>query len=406
MIEAHQSYSKNRIRFAVLSFFVAQGLCFSSWASRLTDVYNDFKLEDLLGFGILMFIIPIGKFIAIPSVGFLLPRIGSKKTVLISILGYVFSLLLAGWVPNLYALGVALFFFGVFWNMTDISLNTQAIEAERIYGKPIIATFHASWSFAACLGALIGFVMINMDIIPFHHFLIVAVIALLLTLFNYKCLQEKSPELESQEVIKTERKEEKKGKKWKLPEMLLIQLGLVWLVALIVENTMFEWSGIYFESVIKAPKSLQVGFLVFMVMMFTGRMLTNFAYRIWSKKTVLIVAGMLIFIGFFTSSFFINMSDHLVTKVIINSLGFMLIGLGISCVVPTLYSIVGEKAKTPVGLALTIMSGISFIGPLVAPILVGAVSKHFSMEYAYMLVGLLGLGIVLIVVTCRSFGKK
>lgn len=405
MTETHQPYSKNRIRFAVLCFFVAQGLCFSSWASRLTDVYNDFSLEDMLGFGILMFIIPIGKFIAIPSVGFLLPRIGSKKTVLISIMGYVVSLLFAGWVGNIYALGVALFFFGVFWNMTDISLNTQAIEAERIYGRPIIATFHASWSFAAVIGALIGFVMINMNIIPFHHFIIVAIIASLLILLNYKCLQEKSPEPEIAEVIRPEIKGEKRKGKWKLPEILLIQLGLVWLVALIVENTMFEWSGIYFESVIKAPKSLQVGFLVFMVMMFTGRMLTNLAYRIWSKKTVLIVAGMLIFIGFFTSSFFINMSDHLVTKVIINSLGFMLIGLGISCVVPTLYSIVGEKAKTPVGLALTLMSGISFVGPLIAPLLVGAVSKHFGMEYAYMLVGILGLGIVLIVMTCRSFGK-
>lgn len=406
MAETLQTYSKNRIRYAVLSFFVAQGLCFSSWASRLTDVYNDFSLQDLLDFGILMFIIPIGKFVAIPSVGFLLPRVGSKKTVLVSILGYVVSLIFAGWVGNIYALGVALFFFGMFWNMTDISLNTQAIEAERIYGKPIIATFHASWSLAACLGAVIGFVMINMEIIPFHHFLIIAAVAVTLILLNYKCLQEKSPEVKASEVVVSEVPKAEKTSKWKLPELLLIQLGLVWLIALIVENTMFEWSNLYFESVINAPKSLQVGFLVFMVMMFTGRMLTNFAYRIWSKKTVLIVAGMLIFVGFFTSSFFINMSDHLVTKVVINSLGFMLIGLGISCVVPTIYSIVGEKAKTPVGLALTIMSGISFVGPLVAPLLVGAVSKHFGMASAYMLIGLFGLGIVFIVITCRSFGKN
>lgn len=400
------NYPKKRIRLAVLSLFVAQGLCFASWASRLTDIRSDFKVEDFLYFGILMFMPPIGKFIAIPSVGFLLPRIGSKKTVFISILGYAISLVLIGWVTNIYALAVMLFFFGTFWNMTDISLNTQAIETERLYGRPIIATFHATWSLSACVGAVIGFVMINLNIIPFHHYILIAFIAIALVLFNYKYLQEKSAEDQEQEGIEQKaEKSEVPQKRFHLPELLLIQLGLIWLVALIVENTMFEWSNVYFESVINAPKSLQVGFLVFMIMMFTGRMLTNFAYSKWSKRTVLIIAGLLIFVGFFTSSLFIGFSDDMVIKVVINSLGFMFIGLGISCVVPTLYSIVGDKAKTPVGLALTIMSGISFVGPLVAPLMVGAISRHYKLEYAYLTVGVMGLIIVAIAIFTKTLRK-
>lgn len=400
------NYPKKRIRLAVLSLFVAQGLCFASWASRLTDIRSDFKVEDFLYFGILMFMPPIGKFIAIPSVGFLLPRIGSKKTVFISILGYAISLVLIGWVTNIYALAVMLFFFGTFWNMTDISLNTQAIETERLYGRPIIATFHATWSLSACVGAVIGFVMINLNIIPFHHYILIAFIAIALVLFNYKYLQEKSAEDQEQEGIEQKaEKSEVPQKRFHLPELLLIQLGLIWLVALIVENTMFEWSNVYFESVINAPKSLQVGFLVFMIMMFTGRMLTNFAYSKWSKRTVLIIAGLLIFVGFFTSSLFIGLSDDMVIKVVINSLGFMFIGLGISCVVPTLYSIVGDKAKTPVGLALTIMSGISFVGPLVAPLMVGAISRQYKLEYAYLTVGVMGLIIVAIAIFTKTLRK-
>ncbi|MBB4036918.1 MFS family permease [Dysgonomonas hofstadii] len=388
-IPAH--YSKQRIRYAVLALFIAQGLCFASWASRLPDIKNDYNVESFLHYGLLMFLIPIGKFVAIPVVGFLLPRIGSKKTVLISISGFAVSLLLASIAPGITGLGIILFLFGMFWNMTDISLNTQAIEVERIYEKPIIATFHASWSLAACIGALIGYGMINLGVSTFFHFFIITVVALAIILFNYKYLREPA--------IKTEKKEEKPlaGKKgFRMPEMLLIQLGLIWLLALVVENTMFEWSDVYFQSVIKAPESLQVGFLVFMVMMFTGRMLTNLAYRMWQKKTVLQIAGSLIFAGFVISSLFIGYSDSMVVKVIINSVGFMLIGLGISCVVPTLYSIVGDKAKTPVGTALTIMSSISFIGPLVAPLLVGAISHNYSLEWAYLAVGLLGACIIII----------
>jgi MFS family permease len=397
------TYSKQRIRYAVMSFFLAQGLCFSSWASRLPDIKNDFNVESYLHYGFLMFLIPIGKFIAIPLVGFFLPRIGSKKTALISILGYTIALFLASLMPNITCLGIAMFLFGIFWNMTDISLNTQAIEVERIYGKPIIATFHASWSLAAVVGALIGYGMINLKIGTFYHFALISLVAAAVILFNYKYLQE--PSVEVEKSVEKPKSEKVKTKGFRMPEMLLIQLGLVWLLALIVENTMFEWSDVYFQSVIKAPESLQVGFLVFMVMMFSGRMLTNMAYNIWGKKTVLQIAGGLIFVGFVISSLFIHTADTVLVKVIINSVGFMLIGLGISCVVPTIYSIVGERAKTPVGIALTIMSFISFVGPFLAPLLVGSISDAYGMEWAYLTVGLLGGCIVLITFSSAFKGR-
>lgn len=401
--EIPQVYSKQRIRYAVLSLFIAQGLCFASWASRLPDIKKDFNVESYLHYGLLMFLLPIGKFVAIPIVGFLLPRIGSKKTVLISIVGYALSLFVVSIVPGITGLGITLFLFGTFWNMTDISLNTQAIEVERIYGKPIIATFHASWSLAACIGAVIGYTMINLNVITFYHFLAMAAVAILIILLNYKYLQEPTALKEPKEVKIEE--SPVKSRKLYMPETLLIQLGLVWLLALIVENTMFEWSDVYFQSVIKAPESLQVGFLVFMVMMFAGRMLTNFAYTMWQKKTVLQIAGGLIFAGFITSSLFIGYSDTMIVQVIITSVGFMLIGLGISCVVPTIYSIVGDKAKTPVGTALTIMSSISFVGPFVSPLLVGAVSDAYGPKWAYLVVSLVGLCIIAAVSFGRSLKK-
>ena len=73
--------------------------------------------------------------------------------------------------------------------------------------------------------------------------------------------------------------------------MLLIKLGLVGLFALVVESAMFDWSGVYFESVLQVPKSLQIGFLVFMVMMTVGRFLANYAYQIWGKQRVLQLSG-------------------------------------------------------------------------------------------------------------------
>ena len=187
------------------------------------------------------------------------------------------------------------------------------------------------------------------------------------------------------------------------PEMLLIQLGIVGLFALVVESAMFDWSGLYFESVLQVPKSLQIGFLVFMVMMTVGRFLTNSAYSVLGKQKVLQLAGFFIFAGFFISAMLGGMFESMTVKVIVNSLGFMLVGLGISCMVPTIYSLVGAKSKTPVGIALTILSSISFIGSLIAPLLIGAISQAFNMKYAYIVVGLLGLCILLMTTFCKAF---
>ena len=397
----HVAYSKEHIRFAVLSFFLAQGLCFSSWASRIPDIKEIFTVNDALYWGIVLFMIPVGKFVAIPLAGYLVSKLGSRIMVQISIMGYALSLFAIGTALNIYMLGVFLFCFGVFWNLCDISLNTQGIGIERLYGRTIMASFHGGWSLAACLGALIGFIMIVSDVTPFWHFTLIAALILLLTMVSRRYLQD---DVSTAEV--KEEAVEDKSEKWqyiKRPEMLLIKLGLVGLFALVVESAMFDWSGVYFESVLQVPKSLQIGFLVFMVMMTVGRFLANYAYRIWGKQRVLQLSGAFIFIGFFTSALLGSTVDLMALKVIVNSFGFMLVGLGISSMVPTIYSLVGAKSKTPVGIALTILSSISFIGSLVAPLLIGAISQAFNMEYAYMVVGLLGLCILLMTTFSKAF---
>ena len=128
-----------------------------------------------------------------------------------------------------------------------------------------------------------------------------------------------------------------------------------------------------------------------------------YAYQLWGKKKVLQLAGSFICIGFFVSALLGGVFESMAMKVIINSLGFMLVGLGISCIVPTLYSFVGAKSKTPVSIALTILSSISFIGSLIAPLLIGAISQAFDIRIAYMIIGILGGCIVLIVSFSSAF---
>lgn len=396
MTNALNGYSKEKIRWGVLAFFLLQGLCFASWASRIPDIKDHLGVTDTRIWGLILFLIPVGKFLAIPLAGYSVSKFGSRIMVQISILGYGLALLLIGFSSNIYVLGACLVLFGIFWNLTDISLNTQGIGIEKLFGKTIMATFHGTWSLAACLGALIGFVMINFEVIQTYHFTIIFAIIVIVWLINKKYLQE--------DIVEDYKKDEKeddiqvKEKRFKMPETVLLQLGLIGLFALIVESAMFDWGGIYFESIVQAPPSLRIGFLVFMVMMTTGRFLTNFAYNKFGKKITVQIAGCFIFLGMFISGLFPN--------VVPCSIGFMLVGMGISCIVPTIYSVVGEKSKTKTSIALTILSTISFIGSLIAPLLIGYISHFLDMKYAYMVIGIMGALIVVITTVTRAMSPN
>ena len=205
----HVAYPKEHIRYAVLSFFLAQGLCFSSWASRIPDIKELFTVNDALYWGMVLFMIPVGKFIAIPLAGYLVSKLGSRIMVQVSIMGYALSLFAIGTAVNIYMLGVCLFSFGVFWNLCDISLNTQGIGIERFYGRTIMASFHGGWSLAACMGALIGFIMIISGITPFWHFTMIAVIILFITMIGRRYLQEDTSEEQAEEAVVKEESSEK-----------------------------------------------------------------------------------------------------------------------------------------------------------------------------------------------------
>lgn len=383
-------HSKEKIRLGVLTFYLCQGLCFATWASRIPDIKEYFNVSDDFMWGIILFMIPIGKILAIPLAGYTVSKLGSKAMVQVAILGYALTLFTIGIATNTYIFGACLVLFGLFWNLTDISLNTQGIDIERLYGKTIMGSFHGAWSLAACVGALIGFLMINLNINVFTHFSIVVVLIIASWLINRKYLQKDTV------VTSNEQSDEKKESIFhylKKPEIILIQLGFIGLCALFTESAMFDWGGVYFQSIVKAPKSLQIGFLVFMVMMTVGRFIMDKAYTWLGKKKTVQAAGALIFAGMFISAIFPN--------VLLCSIGFMMVGLGISWMVPTIYSVVGEKSKTPTSIALTLLSTISTIGSVIAPLLIGYVSKSLNMNYAYMVVGILGL-FILILSTCTN----
>lgn len=381
--------SLKRTRIAVFIFYFAQGICFSSWASRIPDIKNTFGLDDA-AWGTILLMIPIGQICGMTLSGLLVSRLGSKRIFPIAIFGYVAMLLLIGLANTKYYLIINLIAFGFFGNFCNISVNTQAITLERMYGRSIMASFHGGWSAAGLIGASIGLLMSSLRVTPFVHFAIVAALVIAAVILNLRYLQEDVKHIKTKEEIASSKKNK--------PERFLFLLGIVAFCGMAAEGAMSDWSGVYLQDVVGTSQRLApLGLTTYMITMASGRFVVDKASARFGKKRIVQAGGCLIFLGLFLAVAFPNL--------IITIIAFMIIGFGTCSIVPTIYSIAGQKTKISTGMALTIVSSISFIGFLLGPPVIGYISNLTNLRYSYALIGLFGLCIVFLTSRLKVFNS-
>jgi len=374
--------TRKTLRIAVGVLFFMAGLCFSSWASRIATVQQNLGLTDA-ALGAVLFSLPVGLMLSLPFSGWAITKVGSKKVLLGAILVYGICLISLGLAQTTLQLIVGLVCFGFSSNAVNISVNTQAVVAERMYERPIMASFHGLWSLAGFAGAGIGTIMIANHINPFHHFIIVlAILALGVTIASrYLYDDVGAPKIDSAVKIKLLER---------LRLMLpLLTLGSIAFCSMICEGAMFDWSVIYFKKVVDAPIALQgAGFTAFMLTMAGGRFVADlFAGRFGLKRT-LQVSGSLTVTGLLTAVIF----PHLYTAMA----GFMLVGVGVSSVVPMVYSAAGKSKTMSAGVALAAVSTIGFIGFLVGPPVIGFIAGLATLRASFVFIAIMGMSVVVL----------
>ena len=375
--DAKESYL-TRIRWAVSLFYFGMGLCFSSWASRIPTIKEALFLSDG-ELGTILFAMPVGQLTMMLFSGKLVTRFGSHRILPFAILMYAFSLTNIGLAQNAWQLALGLASFGVFGNLTNISVNTQGIYTEGLFRRTIMSSFHGMWSLAGFSGAIVGLGMLALKITTYLHFIIVALVVLLLVGINFKYL------IKAKEKVRVEKK-----KTFRKPDMSLVLLGVIGFCSMASEGIMFDWSGVYFKDIVKAPGPLIViGYTSFMIMMASGRFFGDRLINKFGRKTVMQISGVMISAGLYTAVIF--------PYIIPCTLAFMIVGLGVSTVIPTLYSIAGKHPTIPTGEALTAVSSVSFLGFLMGPPVIGHIAELFSLRFSFAFIGIFGFAIALMV---------
>ncbi|RZK15843.1 MAG: MFS transporter [Hymenobacter sp.] len=360
-------------RLAVSASFLLQGLCFSTWASRIPTVQQKLHLSETELGGVLL-AVPVGLIVSLPITGWLVAKYGSRTMTVLAVLLYSGALPLLGLAQNVPQLLAALVLFGFGSNMANISVNTQGVGVEAIYGKSILATFHGIWSLAGFVGAALGTAMIGWGVSPLQHFTAMAAFIWLgVALMRPYLVPADAPSPADQPLFV-------------LPDKGLMLLGILAFCSLLSEGTMFDWSGVYFKKIVLAEKAqVGLGFSAFMAMMATGRFVADWFTDKFGRARTLQLSGTLTTVGLALAVAF--------PTLLVASIGFMRVGLGVSSVVPLVYSAAGRSRTMPAGVALAAVSTVGFAGFLLGPPLIGLVAGATSLRVSFAIIAVMGLAV-------------
>ncbi|MGH3090002.1 MAG: MFS transporter [Rubrobacteraceae bacterium] len=372
-------------RVAVLSIFFLNGFGFANWVVRIPAVKGNLELsEGLLGVALLA--VAVGSLVAMPSVGGLISRFGSRPVVWTTAMLFSISLAVPALAPNLPALMAALFLFGVAGGSLDVSMNAQAVAVEKEYRRPIMSSFHAFFSLGGLVGAVAGGLVAALGVGVASHLFGMALLTLAAMFVACRKLLPATADVSNG------------GPAFARPTKALLGLGIISFCVLVGEGAMADWSAVYLNGTLgTGPGFAAAGFAVFSLTMTIGRFTGDWMMAKLGAKTVVRSGAAVAALGLGVSLAAGNQYLALV--------GFGCAGIGFSIIFPAALSAAGNSKETPPGPALAAVASAGYFGFLVGPPSIGFAAELVGLGGALFIVVILSAVVVLLAGAVVKSGK-
>ncbi|MBS1525208.1 MAG: MFS transporter [Bacteroidetes bacterium] len=365
------------MRIANAVFFFISGFGYTTWTSRIPYLQQQLHLNKA-ELGAALFALPIGLFVTIPITSRLLTLFSSNRIMLIGALAFNVMLTLVGFSNLYWQFIVILFFFGSSRNLLNLATNTQSVSVQKFYDKSIITTFHGIWSLSGLAGVFTSWIMTFLGVATCWHLLAVSTLLCIMGFIAFPNTLHQKPEPRKAEPAFSFKK-----RILILQDKDLFKFALICFATMACENVMYDWSGIYVREAVHAnEKIVTTGLLVFMISVAAGRFIGDRMTGRWGIRRLLVNSSLLIVSGFVIAIAL----PHVATALI----GFSLTGLGVSCIVPLVYTMAGKSKTLSEGPAIAAVSSIGYLGFLFVPPFVGFVAQAVDLQLAFSIIALLG----------------
>lgn len=344
--------------------FLVAGLGMSVWAPMVPYAKSRLGLDDAQ-LGLALLALGGGPMLSMPLVGWLTHRLGNRSVIVGAGLLMCLALPWLAVVSSVTALVAALLYFGIVLGAVDVAMNAHAVDVERLDGGRLMSGFHGLFSVGGLSGAALmsGLLAAGMSL----GSAAVAVALLLAVLVWW---------LRGGLLADVHEASATRRTGFRLPHGLVWLLGLLCFVSFLSEGAMLDWSAVFlrdFRGV--AAASAGLGYACFSIAMATGRLVGDRIISrtgpVWAVRAgaALAAAGFLLSAG--------------VPGVWPSLVGFVLIGLGASNIVPVLFSAAGRLPGTSPAIAIATATTLGYAGLLSGPALIGFLSHVCSLPIAF-----------------------
>jgi len=361
-------------RWAISTVFLLNGAGIGLWAAHVPTVQARMGIDTGM-LSMVLLTVAGGALLAMPLMGGLTGRWGTRRMVLLS--GFAFAAMtpLIMGAPSLPLLFIAAFLFGVSNGALDVAMNANASEVETARGLPTMSSFHGFFSLGGLFGAGLGGLLVGQGLGHGQGALMVGVVTAVVLALS-------APRVMGFAATHGA------GSHFSLPRGAALGLGLLALLCFAVEGALVDWSALLMQERTGAtPASAALGFSAFSIAMAACRFAGDRLIVRFGALRIMVVGGLAMFAGLALAV----ASTHFV----LSAVGFALVGLGAANVVPLLFGAAGRIPGMSAGNGVAAVATLGYGGLLLAPPVLGWIAMHSSIMVALGGLSLSGLVIAL-----------
>ena len=370
-----------RARIAVTVTFIINGFSAGSFVARIPDFKRILDISNAT-LGLSLLFISAGVFLALKPAGKYSAKYGSQPIIFFSTIALALSYLLLGALFSLTWFWITLFIFGFVLATQDVSMNAHAVVVEQRAGRRLMSVFHAMFSVGTLFGGILGGVFSQLVITPLTQGSSLALLYIVAALLVRPLFLPASADTHHFG-------DEKRAKH---PPIFAI-LGLFGLFAALSEGAAGDWGGVLARETFGAsPFISTLPYIVFCTAMITGRLSGDYLAHRFGASKVIAAGGVIAGTGL--------SAGLLIGGIPAIMVAWFLLGIGLSVVIPLMFSAAGTIALTRYSgviapsEAVAKVSGVSYFGFVIGPPLIGFIADAFELRWTLML--LAGLSYLLI----------
>jgi predicted MFS family arabinose efflux permease len=353
-----------------IAFFIA-GFVMAAWAPLVPFAKARAAIDDGL-LGLVLLCLGVGSIVTMPLAGALAARFGCRLVVAVSTVLLCLALPTLATVATTPLLVGAVLVFGAGVGALDVVINIQAIIVERASGRSMMSGFHGQFSLGGIAGAAGVTALLSAGSSPF-------VATLCVSAANLVMLALAAPYLLPYGARQD-------GPVFAVPHGVVLFIGALCFIAFLTEGAVLDWSAVFLTSARGMQASYAgLGYAAFALTMTTGRITGDRIVQRFGGSNVIVFGGLCAALGFALAA--------LVPFWQASILGYAMVGVGCSNVVPVLFTSVGRQTVMPEHVAVPAITTLGYVGILAGPALIGLVAHAASLSVAFLMMAIMLLGV-------------